>query len=94
MHQEGSKYVDGTILDPRDGKVYSAMMSVSPDGKTLTLRGYIGLPLLGRNQYWTRLPDSAFKELDPSVYPSAATTTKKGGRKSDGKTKSENSARQ
>jgi uncharacterized protein (DUF2147 family) len=94
MHQDGDKFVDGTILDPRDGKIYSAMMSVSPDGKTLIMRGYIGLPLLGRNQYWSRLPDTAYRELDPSVNPNAAAGPKKNGRKSDGKAKSENSAKQ
>ncbi len=66
------EYVDGTILDPRDGKVYKAKMTVKPDNQTLVVRGYIGISLLGQNQYWTRLPDAAMKELDPSVNPSAA----------------------
>jgi uncharacterized protein (DUF2147 family) len=66
------KYVDGTILDPRDGKVYKANMTVTPDGQTLVVRGYIGISLLGQNQYWTRLPDSAMTMLDPSVNPNPA----------------------
>ena len=70
--EKPEKYVDGTILDPRDGKVYKANMTVTPDGQTLVVRGYIGISLLGKNQYWTRLPDSAMSMLDPSVNPNPA----------------------
>ena len=70
MKPEGeNKYGGGTILDPRDGKIYKATMKVTPDGQTLVLRGYIGFELLGQNQYWTRLPDSAYSVLDPSANP-------------------------
>lgn len=70
MKPEGeNKYGGGTILDPRDGKIYKATMKVTPDGQTLVVRGYIGFELLGRNQYWTRLPDSAYSMLDPSTNP-------------------------
>jgi uncharacterized protein (DUF2147 family) len=73
MQPEGDdKYGGGTILDPRDGKTYKAMMTVTPDGQTLVVRGYVGFSLLGKNQYWTRLPDSAYSMLDPSVNPNPA----------------------
>jgi uncharacterized protein (DUF2147 family) len=79
--EKPEKYVDGTILDPRDGKVYKANMTVTPDGQTLVVRGYIGISLLGKNQYWTRLPDSAMTMLDPSVNPNPAVAAPTPGNK-------------
>ncbi len=42
----------GRIYDPESGKTYKA--SISSDGNTLSLRGYIGFKALGRTQTWKR----------------------------------------
>ncbi|MDN5646024.1 MAG: DUF2147 domain-containing protein, partial [Acinetobacter sp.] len=59
---KGLKHVDGTnnyekgrVIDPLSGKLYDAKMKLNATGKRLSLRAYIGVSALGRNQTWLRI---------------------------------------
>jgi len=55
---DANQYADGTILDPHNGKTYRCRLTLEKNGKVLAVRGYIGIPLLGRTQIWQRIVKS------------------------------------
>jgi len=78
MQQNGLVYQHGTILDPRDGQVYNAKLTLSPDGQRLTVRGYLGIELFGQNQTWKRLPNDVLPpdQMPPNLVPYWLTLSK------------------
>lgn len=54
VKKNGNVYDGGTILDPKTGKVYSVKMTPAANGKTMQVRGFMGVSLLGRTQVWQR----------------------------------------
>jgi uncharacterized protein (DUF2147 family) len=54
MKWNGSEWNEGTILDPENGKIYSAKIWLDPENKDrLNMRGYLG-PIY-RTQRWIRV---------------------------------------
>ncbi len=50
----GQVWTGGTIYDPTSGKTYTCTLHLAGDNH-LQLRGYIGIPLLGRTATWIRV---------------------------------------
>lgn len=67
---DGARWVGGAVYDPVSGKTYKAQLTMEgPD--RLRLRGYLGIPLLGRTEVWTRvdkLPENRGQAL-PGFQP-------------------------
>lgn len=58
------EWEDGWIYNPEDGDTYKSRMVLQDDG-SLRVRGFIGVPWLGKSQVWTRPPE-ALKECTPA----------------------------
>ncbi len=53
LKEDGDEWSGGKILDPKNGKYYKCYIKLTEED-TLKLRGYIGISLLGRTEYWYR----------------------------------------
>ncbi|TDO83229.1 uncharacterized protein (DUF2147 family) [Flavobacterium chryseum] len=53
LKKDGNEYSGGTILDPTTGKKYKCYITLDSADK-LKLRGYVGISIMGRTQYWAR----------------------------------------
>ena len=51
---EGLNFSGGKIIDPLSGNIYSMKAKLTPNGKRLNLRGYVGISALGRSQTWIK----------------------------------------
>jgi len=52
--QNSEEYSGGEILDPQNGSVYHALLTMADGGKKLRVRGYFLVTLFGRTQVWER----------------------------------------
>jgi uncharacterized protein (DUF2147 family) len=56
MEPNGKNQWDqGHLLDPETGKTYTGKMTLSSDGKSLDLRGYVFNPAFGQTDTWKRI---------------------------------------
>jgi uncharacterized protein (DUF2147 family) len=63
LEPSGPDTWDGSVYNPQDGKTYSGYITVLSD-TTLELRAYIGLPIFGKSQTWTRVDSAAASDIE------------------------------
>jgi uncharacterized protein (DUF2147 family) len=54
VEKSDTRWDEGTIYDPRSGNTYSCFMELESPEK-IKVRGFIGVSLLGRTEYWSRV---------------------------------------
>ncbi len=54
LKKDGKEWNGGKILDPKNGKYYKCYITLVNDTK-LKIRGFIGISLLGRTEYWHKV---------------------------------------
>ncbi|MDV7137363.1 DUF2147 domain-containing protein [Maribacter sp. TH_r10] len=53
IKKDDDEFNGGTILDPENGKIYKCYLELVNKNK-LKVRGFLGVSLFGRTQYWIR----------------------------------------
>lgn len=51
-YEGDGEFADGRIYNAEEGKTYKCKMTLK--GDSLEVRGYVGIPALGKTQVWTR----------------------------------------
>jgi uncharacterized protein (DUF2147 family) len=59
--KSGASWEGGEILDPENGKIYHVILTLLGSGGKLQVRGYIGIPVIGRRQIWQRQEEQSSK---------------------------------
>ncbi len=52
--EDDNEWDDGEIYDPRSGSTYSVYAQLESKNK-LFIKGYLGISIIGRSTYWTRV---------------------------------------
>lgn len=76
-----NQWGEGQILDPAKGKTYKVKLTLEDKGQKLDVRGFVGIPMLGRTQTWIRkteaesTPAPTTEAHDTSTTPAPAATS-------------------
>jgi len=54
LRKDGDQWSGGRVLDPENGRSYRCIIAIQESGKILKVRGFIGISIFGRTQYWMR----------------------------------------
>jgi uncharacterized protein (DUF2147 family) len=54
LSKDGDGWSGGRIIDPNNGSEYNCQIELVERGTRLKVRGFVGIPLLGRTQVWRR----------------------------------------
>ncbi len=66
VYAENNKWQSGTIYNAENGKTYKATLTLN-EKDLLTVRGFVGISLLGRSTLWTRYKETPEAEEEPAV---------------------------